>query len=48
MEHGKVIELGSHDELIAVGGRYHTMFQLQAARFTEYDDAGEEVLHEAL
>ncbi|MEK7423717.1 MAG: ABC transporter ATP-binding protein [Actinomycetota bacterium] len=48
MEHGKVIELGSHDELMAVGGRYHTMFQLQAARFTEYDDAGEEVLHEAL
>jgi ATP-binding cassette subfamily B protein len=28
-----VIELGTHDELIAVGGRYRTMFNLQAERF---------------
>jgi ATP-binding cassette, subfamily B, bacterial len=48
MEHGKVIELGSHDELIAFGGRYRTMFELQAARFTELDDAGQEVIHETL
>src|SRR6185436_15470989 len=33
LEHGKVIELGTHDELIALGGRYHTMFTLQAERF---------------
>jgi ATP-binding cassette, subfamily B, bacterial len=33
LEHGRVIELGSHDELIALGGRYRTMFDLQAARF---------------
>jgi ATP-binding cassette subfamily B protein len=39
LEHGKVIELGTHDELMALGGRYHTMFQLQASRFGE---AGEE------
>ena len=33
LEEGKVIELGSHDELMAKGGRYCTMFELQAARF---------------
>src|SRR5687768_6913904 len=33
LEHGKVIELGSHDELMAHGGRYRTMFDLQAQRF---------------
>jgi ABC-type multidrug transport system fused ATPase/permease subunit len=34
LEHGKVIELGTHDELMAKGGRYRTMFDLQAQRFT--------------
>jgi ATP-binding cassette, subfamily B, bacterial len=33
LEHGRVIELGSHDELMALGGRYKTMFELQAKRF---------------
>jgi ABC-type multidrug transport system fused ATPase/permease subunit len=33
LEHGRVIELGSHDELMARGGRYRTMFDLQAKRF---------------
>ena len=37
VEHGRVIELGSHDELMAAGGRYRTMFDLQAERF---DDPG--------
>jgi ABC-type multidrug transport system fused ATPase/permease subunit len=45
LEHGRVIELGTHDELMALGGRYRTMFDLQAQRFhvpgdeegTEYD-----------
>ncbi len=35
IEHGQVVEDGSHDELIAAGGRYATMFRLQAARFTD-------------
>ena len=34
LEHGRVIELGTHDELMALGGRYHTMFDLQAQRFS--------------
>jgi ABC-type multidrug transport system fused ATPase/permease subunit len=33
VEHGRVIELGTHDELMARGGRYKTMFDLQAQRF---------------
>ena len=35
LEAGRVVELGSHDELMARGGRYRRMFDLQAARFTE-------------
>ena len=38
IEDGKVVELGSHDELMALGGRYRTMFDLQASRFTETTD----------
>jgi ABC-type multidrug transport system fused ATPase/permease subunit len=37
LEHGRVIELGRHDELMAANGRYRTMFDLQAQRF----DAGD-------
>jgi ATP-binding cassette subfamily B protein len=33
LEAGRVVELGTHDELLALGGRYHTMFTLQAQRF---------------
>jgi ABC-type multidrug transport system fused ATPase/permease subunit len=33
LEHGLVVELGTHDELMALGGRYRTMFDLQARRF---------------
>ena len=38
LEHGRVIELGTHDELIAKGGRYRTMFDLQAQRFSAIED----------
>jgi ABC-type multidrug transport system fused ATPase/permease subunit len=33
LEHGRVAELGTHDELMTLGGRYRTMFDLQAQRF---------------
>jgi ATP-binding cassette, subfamily B, bacterial len=38
LEHGKVVELGTHDELVAQGGRYRTMFDLQAQRFAATED----------
>jgi ABC-type multidrug transport system fused ATPase/permease subunit len=38
LEHGKVVELGTHDELMARGGRYRTMFDLQARRFSATED----------
>ena len=38
LEHGRVIELGSHEELMAAGGRYRTMFDLQASRFGEDEE----------
>ena len=40
LEHGHVVELGTHDELMALGGRYRTMFDLQAERFTEEGEEG--------
>jgi ATP-binding cassette, subfamily B, bacterial len=40
LEHGRVVELGSHDELMARSGRYRTMFDLQAQRFTPEDEMG--------
>ncbi len=33
LENGRVVELGTHDELMAAGGRYRTMFEMQASRF---------------
>jgi hypothetical protein len=41
-----VVELGTHDELMALGGRYRTMFDLQAQRFHLPDPEG--VTYEAL
>lgn len=48
LEEGRVVELGNHDELIAHGGRYKTMFELQASRFVEVDEEGEEVVYDTL
>jgi ATP-binding cassette subfamily B protein len=43
VENGAVAELGSHDELMALRGRYWTMFTLQAQRFaTGTPEEGEE------
>nr|MBA2555300.1 ATP-binding cassette domain-containing protein [Geodermatophilaceae bacterium] len=38
LEHGRVIELGSHDELMRLNRRYRTMFDLQAKRFEATTD----------
>jgi ATP-binding cassette subfamily B protein len=40
LEQGRVVELGSHDELMAAGGRYRTMFDLQASRFGGDEEEG--------
>jgi ABC-type multidrug transport system fused ATPase/permease subunit len=38
LEAGRVVELGTHEELMAKGGRYRTMFDLQAERFDATED----------
>jgi ABC-type multidrug transport system fused ATPase/permease subunit len=38
IEGGSVVELGTHDELMSLGGRYRTMFDLQAQRFNAAED----------
>jgi ATP-binding cassette subfamily B protein len=38
LEGGRVVELGNHTELMALGGRYRTMFDLQAERFAATQD----------
>jgi ATP-binding cassette subfamily B protein len=48
LEHGRVIELGTHDELIALNGRYRTMFDLQASRFGEAEEEEEGVTLDVL
>jgi ABC-type multidrug transport system fused ATPase/permease subunit len=48
VEYGRVIEYGTHDELISLGRRYRTMFDLQASRFVELDESGQEVSYETL
>jgi ABC-type multidrug transport system fused ATPase/permease subunit len=50
VEHGAVVELGSHDELMERRGRYWTMFTLQAQRFAEGtpEEGEEEVTFDVL
>jgi len=50
LERGRVVELGTHDELMAAGGRYRTMFDLQASRFGSdgEEEEAEGVSHDVL
>jgi ABC-type multidrug transport system fused ATPase/permease subunit len=51
VEDGRAIERGTHEELMALRGRYFTMYDLQASRFhdeRELDEHGEEVVHDLL
>ena len=34
LEHGRIVEDGTHADLVAAGGRYARMYRLQAARFS--------------
>jgi ABC-type multidrug transport system fused ATPase/permease subunit len=34
LDSGQIVESGTHDELLALAGRYATMFRLQAGRYT--------------
>jgi ATP-binding cassette, subfamily B, bacterial len=47
VERGAVVELGSHEELMARGGRYRQMFELQARPFSVVE-GDEEVTHDVL
>jgi ATP-binding cassette, subfamily B, bacterial len=40
LEKGKVVEFGTHAELMALNGRYRTMFDMQAQRFAAEDEEG--------
>jgi len=38
LEGGRVVESGTHEELLTLGGRYATLFRLQAERFADDED----------
>jgi ATP-binding cassette subfamily B protein len=47
LERGRILEDGTHDELVALGGRYAELFELQAARFVDEEPLDDEALDAA-
>jgi len=35
LSHGRVVEVGTHDELMAARGTYHQLFSLQASQYID-------------
>lgn len=44
LDRGRVAESGTHDELVAAGGRYAASFRLQADRYDQGDQTGAEAV----
>jgi ATP-binding cassette subfamily B protein len=42
LQGGRVVEKGTHEELLSAGGRYAKLFQLQAERFARGEEEGED------
>ncbi|MGZ4400739.1 MAG: hypothetical protein ACXVYM_07690, partial [Gaiellaceae bacterium] len=42
LQGGRVVEKGTHEQLLAAGGRYARLFRLQAERFARGEEEGEE------
>jgi ATP-binding cassette subfamily B protein len=38
LEHGRILETGSHDELLALGGHYADLWRVQTDVIPEFDD----------
>ena len=47
LEHGKIIEQGSHRELIQLKGKYAELYMMQAKRYLETDEEKKKLLTES-